>query len=312
MKKQTWILLAVAVALALFLVFRDRLSFGGGLSWKAWKGAPESLVLVKAGKTTEFAKADGRWVMGPNRYQADPEKVKKLVEVLSTNRSFQLVTPYPFYEKYSLEPTNRVEATLATGKDKRTLLIGKAAPTYSHTFVMIAGDSNIYQTEGYFSYDFTQDLEQFRDKTMFAFTADDAVALEVRDEAGRVLSLKKVAEAFTTNTNAAMGQPPRKVWKTAESGKDANNTEAGDLVANLARLTATAFAAESNATWAQAVKKPIAWQGVAKTASKTYSLTILKEKIGADYQAVVNDRNEVFLLNEDTAKRVMIALDKLK
>lgn len=311
MKKQTWILLAVAVFLVLFLVFRDRLSFGGGLSWKAFKGSPESLVLTKAGKTTEFRKTDGRWVMGPNKWQADPEKVKKLVEVLSTNRAFQLVTPYPFFEKYSLEPTNRVEATLQTGNEKRTLIVGKAAPTYSHTFVMIAGDSNIYQTEGYFSYDFTQDLELMRDKTMFSFTADDAVSLEVRDDAGRSLTLKKVAETFTTNTNAAMGQPPRKVWKT-DAGKDANTSEVGDLVANLARLAASSFAAETNTTWALASKKPFAYQAIAKTASKTYSLTLLREKIGGDTQALVSDRSEVFLLNEDTAKRVMIPLDKLK
>lgn len=304
MKKQTWILIAVAVALVLFLVFKDRMpKFGGGPQWKNLKGDITQVTLDVKGKAITLQKADGKWVIAGKNQQADPEKIKKVLEVMATNRSFQLVTEYPFFEKYNLDESNRVVATAVSAGETRKFVVGKASPTYSHTFVMLPPSSNIYQTEGYFTYDLSQDVDNFRDKNLFSFTADDVSTLELRDASGRVLNLRRLAEAFSTNTNAPLGGQAPKVWKD-ESGKTVKSSEVGDLVANMAHLVCSSFAADTR-THSDAVKKPFAWQVVAKSSSKTYSLTVLQEKVGSDRQVLVNDRSEVFLLNEDTAKRVV-------
>lgn len=312
MKKQAWILLSVAVALVLILVLKDRIpTFGGGPTWKKLDGEVTQLTLESKGKKTAFVKANGRWEISGKGQQVDPEKIKKVLEVLSTNRSFQLVTELPFLDKYNLDDSNRVVATAVSGSATRTFWVGKASPTYSHTFVMLPPSSNIYQTEGYFTYDLTQDPESFRDKTLFNFTADDIANLELKDGSGKTLVLRKLADAFSTNAGQTPGATPAKVWKD-EAGKTVKNTEVGDLVANMAHLAATSFAAETR-THADAVKKPFAFQIVAKSSSKTWSLTVLQEKVGTDRQVLVNDRTEVFLLNEDTAKRIMAdSVEKLR
>jgi hypothetical protein len=314
MKKITYLLLAIVVLLGLFVFFKDQITglLGGNeqSNWKKIKGDATQVTTVFHGKTNTFVYKNGTWFAEPGDLLADKEKVMKMVNALSTNRSFTLISSYPIYEKYELTPSNRVSATLTIGGKIRSLDIGKTSSTYSHSFVLLNGDSNIYQTEGYLAPDFNQDLDQVRDRNIFSFKLEEVSSVELKNSAGAVLSLTKASEAFSTNTN--LGGTPKTFWKDVSGGKF-KDSEINDLISIVSHLSASGFPTEFVDASA-AEKSPTTYQITLKSGSKTFFLKFLnaKEKDKTDSIAFSSERKETFLVSEDNVKRLTPSFDKLR
>ncbi len=309
MKRTTIILFSVLLTLALFYFFKPEGSLGGQLRWKAVKPEATQVTTVFHNKTNSFILKDGKWLTQPEGYLADKEKVVKMVNALSTNRTFTLISTYPIYEKYELTPASKVTASLTQPSGVRTLEIGKTSSTYSHSFVLMAGDSNIYQTEGYLAPDFNQELEQYRDRNIFSFKLEEVVSVDLKNASGATMSISKGNEAFSTNTNASASKT---FWKDS-SGTRLKESEVNDLVSIISHLSASGFPAE-NKDFSVVSKLPVSYQVTIKTAGKSYTLSLLsvKEKDKTDVLAISSERNESFLVYEDSAKRISLSFDKLK
>lgn len=304
-KKSTLILLGVAAALLLFLVFKPEASIKDVVKWKAISKDADKLLIEKGSRSLSFVKKGNDWLLGTNSYLADPEKIKKLVDTLKSARRFELVDTFSLDEKYEIDASNRTTATLHTSSGERSLIIGKAAPTYSHTFVKIPGGTKTYQTEGNFTYDFGQDANYYRAKQFFNFSSEEARSVEFKDASGRTLLITRTAD-ISTNTNFT----PKTSWKDA-SGRVYKDEDVGDIVSTISHINATAFPDEGKFSFESIAKSQILSQIVIKTSSKTYSLTIFREKNGNDNLAITSERKELFQLSEDMTKRLSPSYDKL-
>lgn len=304
-KKSTLILLGVSAALVLFLLFKPEASIRNVEKWKAISKDADKLLIEKGNRSISFVKKGNDWLIGTNQYLADPEKIKKLVETMKTNRRFEVVDTFSLDEKYEIDASNRTTATLHTASGDRSLIIGKAAPTYSHTFVKIPGNTKTFQTEGNFTYDFGQEANYYRAKQFFNFSSEEAKSVEFKDASGRTLLITRTAD-ISTNTNFA----PKTSWKDGQ-GRVYKDEDVGDIVSTISHINATAFPDDAKASYESTAKGPILSQIVIKTSSKTYSLTIFREKNGSDNLAIASDRKEVFQLSEDMTKRLSPSFDKL-
>ena len=97
-----------------------------------------------------ISKKGDRWTIGPNKYPADTLKVKNMLDVMEKLTLTALVSESKSYNCYNLDNDNKITVK-AFGKDKLKLEfdIGKAASSFRHTFVKIAGDERVFHAREY-------------------------------------------------------------------------------------------------------------------------------------------------------------------
>ncbi|MBW2251827.1 MAG: DUF4340 domain-containing protein [Deltaproteobacteria bacterium] len=114
-----------------------------------------------------LSKEGDLWTIGPKKYPADTLKVKNMLDVMGKLTLTALVSESKSYNRYNLDDDNKITVK-AFDKDKLKLEfdIGKAASSFRHTFVKIAGDERVFHARGSFMGKFDKTVDDLRDKTL--------------------------------------------------------------------------------------------------------------------------------------------------
>jgi hypothetical protein len=278
----------------------------------------------------ELVKKDEKWFIEPQGYAADSVKAKNMVNAVADLALTALVSESKNYDRYELTPQTRisVQAFGDGGARLRAFDIGKAAPTFQHTFVTLDGDPKIYHARGQLRNTFEHNIEALRDKTIFDIDKESIAALTIQ-KAGRTLTATKVTppkeetqetpaptpegapEAPATVTpSATPAEPPAPRWQAAD-GQEVDKGEIERILSAVARLQCDSYLAEADKV------KLTQGQSLATLTFKNdqgeYTLSVFpKETETADkVPAVASNTPYAFMLNEHRLKEIEKTIDKL-
>ena len=176
MKKEYLILAAVIVGLSIYLFARktDRALYelpqlpevSGKKISKIEISGPEG--------TTVLNRADEDWRIGPQKYPASKNKVQQMIDTIEDLKLTALISEAKDYIRYDLSDDKKISVKAWIGDSlSREFEVGKAASSFQHTFVKLAGDPKVYHARDNFRNKFDQDVNDLRDKSVLSFTVSD-------------------------------------------------------------------------------------------------------------------------------------------
>jgi hypothetical protein len=264
-KKEYIILLIVIVSLAGYLVMRSRTPSGFELPQPEAleKNKINRLLIIKNGSNIELTQKDEKWFLEPKQYPADSVKIGNMLNAVANLSLTALVSESGNYERYDLTDDKKIHVqAFAEGSQKREFDIGRAAPTFQHTFVKLSGDPNVYHAKGSLNNTFNYDTDGLRDKTVLSFDMQSINELEIQKD-GQTLRISRKAVAQNEKSADQQGQEPTR----QPSQADEQAGEAGKADPEAESESAAAEQTRWEDAGGQAVDKT-AVEGLLSTASR--------------------------------------------
>ncbi|MFZ7124589.1 MAG: DUF4340 domain-containing protein [Desulfobacterales bacterium] len=280
LKKETIVLAVVIAALGLYIALRktDRTLY-----------ELPSIPVVEAGEISRIEitgpqgkilleKADDRWKLPPDGFDADAGKVDRLLDAIDDLALTALVSESGNYARYDLDHAKRVILKAWSGdRLVREIEVGKEAGTFNHTHVKLPEDPKVYHARGDFRPLVDRPLGDFRDKRVMTF---DRTAAKVLDVAAGETPLR-----LTFTETPAGGENPESdpeeagtdseskagtntAWTTPE-GREVEAAAVNDIIGFMADLECESFMDPSQK---ETLTDPM--YRLTVTADKDYSVSI--------------------------------------
>jgi len=310
-KKEYVILAAVIVALSAYLLTRqtDRSQYtlpeiptvSAQKITRLEIGAPD--------RTIDLRREDDRWHIQPQEYPAASGKIRQMLEPLENLTLTALVSESENYSRYELDSENKITVKAWAGDALvRELAIGKAAPSFRHTFVSLPGDPRVFHARGNFRNAFEAGADQLRDKTVLKFAASDIHTIRLAGSADSLTLVR--SEVPIESRNGAEDETPQSVnakiaWKTKD-GRTAASDAVDRLLAALSQLECERFLDNRKKEDFQQALYVVELDGVAQS----YRLAIFppldsEEGDTREHPAISSESEEPFVLPDWRAENVM-------
>jgi len=293
LKKEYIILVVIIIALVLYLALNSGNDNDSNLPRpdKIEAAKINRIVISKADKTTELDKKDETWFIEPSGFKADKAKATNMVNALADIQLSALVSESGNYQRYGLAPDERISVkAYSGGKEVRSMDIGKAAPTYQHTFVKLAGDPKVYHAMGQINSTFDQSIEALRDKTIFDVDKKNIKTITFKKgDQTLALTRKEVpvekpeppaveskdekenagAETETKAESQSENPPPEIQWQN-EEGQAMDKGTVDRLISGIAKLSCDGFVQEGEE---EKLQNP-EWTVTFNDGQKDYTLSV--------------------------------------
>jgi len=302
LKKEYPILVAVVIALILYLVLRstNRIHYQLPDVPQADSKQITKLEITRSGKLILLNKKDNNWFVGPDNFPADSNKVKSMLEIVEKLILTTLVSESKNYFRYDLSGDKKIVVKAWAGNRlDREFEIGKAATTYRHTHVKLSADPNVYHAQGAFRHRFDQSIDDLRDPSVLSFDQDGIREIHITEGKNLVVVIQKdfkesVDEKTDPNTKPDQKTKTEKVWETSK-GKRVDMSKLMHLLSTLSRLKCEKFIPNNKKT---KFKDPI--YEIQLKGTKNYSLSVFakEEKEEKIYPAVSSENDYPFYLTD--------------
>ena len=181
-KKEYIILILIIIALSGYLYFKraDSLHYELPAIPSVDTAEITKMDIIFGGKSLSLVKKDETWYLDPKNYPVDGKKIDAMLAVLKDLSVTEMVSESENYLLYELDDDNKIAIKAYAGSAPvREFHIGKTAATYRHTYIMLAGDSKVYQAKGNFREKFELSSADLRDKKVLAFNKDEIKSLKI-------------------------------------------------------------------------------------------------------------------------------------
>jgi hypothetical protein len=313
----------VIIALLMYLLLRnpDRIQYQipeiGSLS----VDKIHKIELGFKGKTIDLELVDSRWLIQPQAYPTDEEKVKKIIDAVVQLHLTDVISESGNYVKYGLDPENRINVKVFDrNKPVRTFEIGKQAATYRHTFVKIENDKRVFNAKNSFRNNFEQTVDGLRNKSVMNFESGDIREITLTKGSSDITVTKtmekveiKPDKGLLKKPDSAISpsaeNPPeeKEVWLTSGRVK-AKKQEIDSLLGDLSDLKCQGYIAGKTKNDFLDPLFLITFKG-----GKTYTLSIFAKIEGKDdsYPALSSESPYPFFLAAYTAENFMKKIDEI-
>ena len=314
LKKEYFILTGILVALILYLSLHR--SNRTNYQLPELNAVPEKkiskLEITTAGKSVVLNKKDDAWFIEPKNYPADLAEVNGMLSVVGNLKLTALVSESKNYDRYDLSNDKKIHVQAWNGKTLvRDFYVGKAAPTYQHTFVELAKDPNVYHAREDFRRKFDRSVNDLRDKTVLSFAQNTIGEVTlVHDKKTVSLSRKEIPETSSgtkeTAAKTSKEQKSKTVWQDI-NGRNADPSKVSHLLSFLNRLECEAYIPDSKK---EDFKNPD--YTVTLKGEKEYTLSIFaKDNKNKNYSAVSSENDYPFSLSASQADGIKSKVDDL-
>lgn len=242
MKKEYLILILIIAMLAGYLVLKK----DDGRHYTL--PAPPSLDTEKIDRLTVekesqpfvFTRTESGWVVTEHAYPADDGAVKKMLDVMSGLTLSALVSEKQDVARYELDPSRVLTVTAFQGDiPVMSFKIGKTAPTFNHTFVMLENDPNIYHANDNFRSHFNKTEDEFRDRQVLTFQEKDIEKITLETPEKQVmLTARQPAENEEAQDSTPVFDYP--------DGTSPDPKTVSNLLYSLSALTCDRFATDTD------------------------------------------------------------------
>jgi len=308
-KKEYIILGIIIAALAAYLVLHktDRTHYKLPVLAPLTNTDITSIKLTKGPETIELTKKDDNWLIDPEKYPANKDKIDAMVNTIKQLTLTAMVSEAGPYERFELGPENKI--TVRAGSDGnvvRTFDIGKAAPSNRHTFVKLPDDDRVYHARDNFRNKFDQTKDELRDKTVLSVERSQVQQVKITDKDGNtVLQMAQVPETADAGAEEASEEKqadekaatpeniaPKMVWQDAD-GNPVKESDVNNFFNNVSNLKCESYIVGKTKS---DFTDPI--YTITMTGAKTYTLSIFEKinKDDKDYPAISSENDYPFML----------------
>jgi hypothetical protein len=313
LKKEYLILVAVLVALILYLVLhRSNRTFYQLPELSALSGKQISkLEITKSGNAIVLNKKDDVWHIEPYGYLADSGKVENMIHVIEQLELTALVSESKNYIRYDLTNEKNIHVKAWLGKTlSREFDIGKAAPTFKHTFVKLADDPNVYHASGDFRRKFDRTVDDLRDKSVLSFAQNTIREIKLTHEKNTIaLNQKETVETPPEKKdpadNTTESSKTEIVWKDSKD-KIVDASTVDSLLSFLNQLECEKY---MNDVKKENLNNPT--YSIVLKGEKEYSLLIFskKDENAKNYPAISSQNDNPFFLSDTQVDSIKSKFD---
>lgn len=260
------------------------------------------LKIRNKGEEIILAKDGGQWFAGVQKYPADGALVGAMLRDITGITLTALASESRSYTIYELDEERRIEVeAYGGGKLMRKLLIGKPAPSYRHTFVMVGDDPRVFHAEGNMRQDFDRQVPDLRDREVLAVRGE--ITEIVLNKGGEEMTILRAEPSVSEEQSGKEGgqeMPPAGglPWKTAD-GRPVKGEDVEGIVSTLSRLICDGFIEDRTK---DDFRHPL--YTVTLKGAGTYTVSLF-EKGDSGYPAVSSESDYPFLISEWKASRIM-------
>ena len=311
-KKEYIILIAVILALGLYLVFRnpDRAHYSLPELSEIDAAGITKIEIAKPETIVTLEKEGDNWRIMPNGFPADGDKVKTMLETIDTLAVTALVSESKSYNRYELDDDKKISVKAWTGdRLTREFDLGKAASSFRHTFVKLAGDDRVYHARGNFRAKFEQTVDNLRDKHVLSFDPLDIQEMRItKDTQELVFTRTQLPVDVSPGQEAAeeadsSQQPgaPQMIWQTGD-GRKGKQTELNRLVTTLSNLRCEKYIDDKKK---EDFTDPIYTMVLRGAEDHTLNVFAKTDEEAKDYPAVSSGNDYPFMLPQWQAENLM-------
>ena len=308
MKKEYLLLVVVIIGLGALLFYQKK----GRTNYQlpvlpVLEKAVDRLVIEKDGQPAELRLVDGKWVVGPQQYQANATRIEKMIDEVKGLKLTALISEKENYQLYELTSEKKIKIALYhTDQLLRELQIGKSTASLQQTYVMFKGDPKVYQALGNLKSNFFSTVAELRDKKVLEISGealaglDEIILQHQEDGETRVLRMVKAkpepdVEAVKTDQPLAVAA----VWQQ-ENGALVAVDAVVKLLKNLSDLQCESFIENRQP---EAFEKAV-YRVTLKGAGAEFVLALLAPEEGK-YPALSSQSPDPFWLSTGRAEKIV-------
>ena len=305
MKKEYLILILVIVGLSAYLFFHkeNRDNYTLPVIEKIDTAGVTAIEIEKGSQAVRFDKAGKDWTVTEDHFPADASMVETLLDTIKTFQLTALVSQKSDLNRYELDKENRITVRIFKSDQKVfEFAIGKDAPTFNHTFVMIEKDDRVYHAAGSFRNDYDRDAADFRNKLVLEVKKDAVKSFTVSK--GK-LSKTLVAEMTKDEDgNSSVSWKP----KQEKQGKDksAYSKNISTFLASISYLKCDTFVPGKSKKEMQKISPEYT---LTIETDKNISFGLFKGEKEDKVLGISSMNDYVFALSDFDAKEIMESMD---
>ncbi len=313
MKKEYIILVLVIALLSVYIYFQktDKTHYTLPDIAKIDIEDITGLNVKKGEQELVLQREEDQWLILPEKYQADNEAVKKMLDIISAPILTAMASESKNYSIYELGEEKGIKATIFKGDTVlRKLEIGKTASSYRHTFVKLEDDSRIYHAEQNFRGHFDKNIPELRDRQVMKIEEDvSEIILTSGEKNFHITRGATPVDVNLTNDSAekdkeAPPPPESPKWMTKD-GRAVKEKEIDTLIKTLSALKCDEFLEGKKKEDYQTPSFTVSLKG-----AKNYEF-FLYDKQNTKFIGASSENNYPFLISEWTAKKISLDLDDL-
>ena len=297
-KKEYLILVVVIAALSVYLYQRtaDRTHYTLPKLPALAAADITKVQMTRGAETVVLARQDGRWVIEPQGWPVDPKTAQEILEAITALNLTALVSESKSYAVYELDDERKANVKVWQGDQlRREFDVGKAAPSFRHTFVRPAGDDRVFHAQDNISFRFRMAVDDLRDKSVMTFTPEEIEEVRITQAGATTTLTRKKAEA-------PAGQPaPADAWLSAD-GRPADPAAVQSLLADLSNLSCEKFINDRDTASFGAPAATIELKGAKEHTLKIFAPLSAEDK---SRPAVSSGSDAPFTLAEHQLQQVM-------
>lgn len=242
-KKEYTILIAVIIALSLYLILRnpDRTRYQLPRLPDVFSFEISKIEISKPDTSIAMNIKDDTWHIAPQGYPANTDRIINLLDIIEKLPLTALVSESKNYMLYDLNDEKKINVKAWAGDTlRREFEVGKATASRKHTFVKLAGDHRVYQAQGNLRPLFDLTVDHLRDKRVLSFERTEIQEIHIaKGQKSVIFSRKQVPIKVSAGQEAGDESPPspksKTIWQSAD-GREADELRLNRLLATLSNL----------------------------------------------------------------------------
>ncbi len=308
-KKEYIILVLIIVGLSVYLFMRkeDRNLYELPVLPEVAKAEISKIEISKGKDSIAMNKRDEKWYIAPQDYPVDDKLVDAMLNEFEKLTVTTLVSESGDYQRYDLGEDKKI-AVKTWGGDQllRDFEVGKAASSFRHTFVKLAGDDRVFHARNNFRNTLDKTVDDLRDKSVLSFQTADITEIKVTNEKTsldltRTEATEENTQAQTDSSAAAAPTPPKMVWQSSDN-KMGDEKNISRLLSSISILRCDKFINDRKKEDFTDSIFSVDLKGVQNHKLSVFAK--LKED-DESYPAVSSGSDYPFYLSKNTADRIM-------
>ncbi|MBW2310503.1 MAG: DUF4340 domain-containing protein [Deltaproteobacteria bacterium] len=311
-KKEYIILAAVILALSLYLFLRktDKTHYELPKLSAVPKEDISKIEITKKGTDIILNRRNGNWNIGPQGYPADTAKVKNMLGIIENLTLTAMVSESRDYSRYQLDDEHKITVKAYIGeKLTREFDVGKAAPSYRHTFVRLKENEFVYHARENFRNAFDLSVDDLRDKQVLAFDKEEIQEIRLIKNGQSLVCSRSAASATADQEPTVESLPSEEelIWQSAE-GERCDEKKLNRMLAVLSKLRCERYIENMKK---EDLIDPL--YRIELTGAQDYHLSIFAKSDDDEkgYPAISSENEYPFLLPEGRANSIMKALKEM-
>ncbi|MCG8687643.1 MAG: DUF4340 domain-containing protein [Desulfobacterales bacterium] len=315
MKKEYLILILIIIGLSAYLVLKkdNQVHYELPVLPQVDTETIDRIQITKADRSIMLNKTENTWTLNEDKYPADKAAVDDILDTIKELTLSALVSEAGDLARYELDDANAVKVKVFS-KDalKREFSIGKAAPSFNHTFVMVDGTKQILQADKSFRNHFDKSVGDLRDKLVLEFEPGEIKKITLEKQ-GTLMTLIPASQSNgdsdddKSGSNETTEDKKNSGW-VFEDGTAADKETIDDLLSSLSHLECQSFLDQDRA---RELKKETPLCKITLENKETLGLNLFKQEGTEDMAGISKSSPYAFTLAGYKTGDIVSYVDKL-